>query len=320
MKVALTLFGALFISVSAMAQQPSQYSLYMLNKVQQNPAYAGLDNSLVATGVFRRQWTGLEGSPTTQALNVHLPIYYLNSGFGLKFENDVLGASQQLSITGVYSYQVLMDNGVLSFGVEGGIVQRSLDGELLRTPEGVYQDDAFDHNDQILPFGLETAVATTFGAGIYYQTEQFEIGVAAQNITEAEAAFSTLNLQLVRYYTLMASYSFDISRSFSLQPSVLVRSDINQTQVEASVLTTYNENIFGGVGFRGYNSETIDAVSFIAGFKLSENLSLGYAYDYTLSDLNVVSTGSHEIVVSYNLNRIFGKGQPPRIIYNPRSL
>jgi type IX secretion system PorP/SprF family membrane protein len=321
MKHVFTLLIGLFLASGLYAQQPAQYSLYMLNKLQQNPAYAGLDNSLVATGVFRKQWTGLEGSPTTQALNVHLPIYYLNSGFGLKFENDVLGASKHLALTGTYSYQLVVGEGILSFGLEGGIVQRSLDGEKIRTPEGVYQGpDAFNHNDQILPLGLETAMTTTFGAGVYYQGERLEVGISAQNLSESEAQFSTLDIQLRRFFTLMGSYSFDVGRSFTIHPSLLVRSDLNQTQTDVSVIARYNENFFGGLGFRGYNTESIDAATLIAGFNLSTNLSLAYAYDLTLSNLNTVSTGSHEILITYNLNKVFGKGLPPRIIYNPRSL
>lgn len=303
-------------------QQPAQYSLYMFNKFHYNPAYAGLDNSLVLTGAFRKQWTGLEGSPTTQNLNAHLPVYYLNSGFGLKLENDVTGASKQLSIAGAFNYRFYVGDGILAVGLEGGIVQRSLDGNKLRAPEGSYDEPpgSIIHNDNVLPVGLVTAAVPTFSAGLYYQSERLEVGIAAQHLTEPEAAFDALSIQLIRNYSLMATYSFEIGRSFTLHPSLIVRSDTRQTQTDVSLVANYNENFFGGAGFRGYNSESIDAIAIIAGFKLSANLSLAYAYDLTLSNLNTVSNGSHEILITYNLNRVFGKGHPPRIIYNPRSL
>jgi hypothetical protein len=82
----------------------------------------------------------------------------------------------------------------------------------------------------------------------------------------------------------------------------------------------YNENIFTGASLRGYNNQTLDAVALVAGFKLSEKITLGYSYDITLSNLNTVSNGSHEILVNYNLGKPIGKGRPPAIIYNPRSL
>ncbi|MFQ5447342.1 MAG: type IX secretion system membrane protein PorP/SprF, partial [Saprospiraceae bacterium] len=62
------------------------------------------------------------------------------------------------------------------------------------------------------------------------------------------------------------------------------------------------------------------AIAVLAGFKLSESIKLAYAYDFTLSNLSTVSSGSHEIMLNYNLGKPIGKGRPPKIIYNPRSL
>ena len=90
--------------------------------------------------------------------------------------------------------------------------------------------------------------------------------------------------------------------------------------MEISTIVTYNDNIFGGASFRGYNSNSTDAVVIIAGYKLNERVTLAYSYDITLSELNRVSQGSHEIMLNYNLNKDIGKGRLPKIIYNPRFL
>ena len=79
---------------------------------------------------------------------------------------------------------------------------------------------------------------------------------------------------------------------------------VDQTQTDVSAIFRYNENIFFGGGLRGYNTNSLDAVSMIAGFKLSENVTLGYGYDFTLSNINLVSNGSHEIQINYNLNKL----------------
>ena len=112
----------------------------------------------------------------------------------------------------------------------------------------------------------------------------------------------------------------EISRKLSLHPSVLVRSDAVQTQTDFSLTAKFNDNIFGGVSLRGYNSESIDAAAILAGFRLSEKTTFMYAYDMTLSGLRDVSNGSHEVGLRYNLNKPIGAGRLPRIIYNPRSL
>ena len=317
------LFTALILfcfCFAVQAQQAPQYSLYMFNKLNYNPAYAGLDHSLSATGIYRKQWQGLEGSPTTQSFNVHMPLYIIGGGIGINLENDVLGAERLSTASLAYSWQRNLGNGILSAGLSGGIVQRMLDGSKLRTPDGNYLEDVPDHADNILPIGTETAIVPSFSAGAYYQTERFEVGIAARNLAEQSAKLGLLNLKLNRHYFFNFGLNFDISRSLSIHPSLLLKSDFIQTQAEISTIVRYNDNIFAGASFRGYNTNSMDAVVIMAGFKLSEKITLAYAYDLTLSDLSVVSNGSHEIMLNYNLNKRIGAGQPPRIIYNPRSL
>ena len=103
-------------------------------------------------------------------------------------------------------------------------------------------------------------------------------------------------------------------------PSVLTKSDFRQTQMEFSTIVKYNDNIFGGVSFRGYESNSIDALAIIAGFNINEHVTLAYSYDISLSQLNTVNGGSHEVMINYNLNRPIGAGRLPNIIYNPRFL
>jgi type IX secretion system PorP/SprF family membrane protein len=115
-------------------------------------------------------------------------------------------------------------------------------------------------------------------------------------------------------------YRLRLTDDFQVEPAVLMKSSGEQTQADFSTLVRFRENIFAGVTYRGYNSETQDAIVILTGIKLSEKLSLGYAFDMTRSSLNTVSNGTHEILLNYNLNKPIGQGRPPVIIYNPRSL
>ena len=82
------------------AQQAPQYTQFMLNRYQFNPAYGGLDRSLSITAGLRTQWTQFEGAPTTQFVNLHLPLYALNGSVGLGLENDQLGPLKRVIISG----------------------------------------------------------------------------------------------------------------------------------------------------------------------------------------------------------------------------
>ena len=316
----LALFGLSL--TAALGQQPAQYSMFMLNKFHWNPAYAGLDHSLSGTGVYRAQWDQLEGNPITQNINVHAPLYIFSSGVGLNLENDELGAERRTTATLAYNYQFAVGKkSIFSLGLSGGMAQRTIDGTKIRTPEGSYTDaTVIFHNDDLLPISLVAASVPTFGAGAYFYSEKFQAGLAVRNINRPSADFDLITLQLSRAFFFTADARFEIGQGLDFLPSLLVRSDLVQTQTDLGAIFKYNDNIFAGASFRGYNSNSIDAMAFITGFKLSEKATLAYAYDWTLSILNQVSNGSHELMLNYNLNKPIGMGRPPRVIYNPRAL
>ncbi len=323
MKKIFIAFALLTFTTACMAQQATQYTMYMWNKHVFNPAFAGMENSLSITGVYRSQWTNLPGNPESQSINAHMPLYIAQGGAGISMENESIGSWSQTSATLSYDYQVLMGNsGVLSLGLAAGLIQRKFDGTLARTPEGIFDDNGnyLGHNEQSLPFSLESGNAPTFNIGAYYQAEKFEVGLSATNLLENEINLSAISFRPERSYFLYFGYHLDMGRKLILDPSVLVKSDVYQTQIDFSLVAHYNENIFAGASFRGYSSNNRDALALIAGIKVNENISFGYAYDLTLSGLNTVSNGTHEILLNYNLGKQLGKGKPPIIIYNPRSL
>ncbi len=313
-------------SFLSFGQQPTQYSLYMWNPFGFNPAYAGLDNSLVFQGVFRKQWVNLPNSPTTQVFNAHMPAYLLGGGAGFQVENETMGSWQQTTFALAYDYQLTVGQaGILSLGLSAALVQRRLDGSAIRTPEGLYDPDVQhpanpDHIDPLLLNGEMDGNAPEFGFGVYFMGERFQGGIAVRNLSERTVDLGSFGFGLDRTYYLNLGYQLDVARNLIALPSLLLKSDLAQTQIEFTTLLKYNDNIFLGASLRGYDSNSLDAVSFLGGIKLSEKITLAYAYDYTLSALSSVSNGSHEIMVHYNLGKPIGKGRPPKIIYNPRNL
>ncbi len=319
-----TLVCFMLISGLLVAQQETQYTQYMLNKFAFNPAYAGMDNSLSFTGVYRNQWINLPGGPESQQVNAHMPLYFLGGAGGINIENDLAGVQRNTSASLAYSYWVPMDRGSLAIGVEGGIIQKSLDGSKLRTPEGTFLDGSYiRHNDNFLPAGIVSALVPTFNLGMYYKSQKLDVGISVNNLTEPKIRLDLLdgqNSEILynRNYFLTLGLNFDIGAMWTLRPGVLAKSDLTQTETHFSTIVQYNDNIFVGASFRGYNSITVDALAFLAGLKLNERVTLSYSYDWTLSALNTVSRGSHEVLINYNLGKPIGKGLLPKIIYNPR--
>jgi type IX secretion system PorP/SprF family membrane protein len=313
----------LFFSGWVVAQQAPQYSMYMLNPYAYNPANAGLDNSLILTGVYRQQWSGLKGAPVTQHINAHMPLYMISSGVGLRVENDVIGAHSVTQAVVSYNYQMeLGRNSLLSLGLSGGYLQYALDGSKLRAPEGTYVEPVFSHTDLLLPDGKVRAGVPIFEIGVFAQLNKLEVGLAMQPVyapaLRSSNASGEFSLQTVSHYNASLAYSLEVNDQLTLRPAFLVKSDIAETQTEISLVARWRENIFAGASFRGFTSTSKDAAVLLAGIKLNEKTILAYAFDIPLSALNVANRGSHELMIRYNLNKQIGAGKLPPVIYNPR--
>jgi type IX secretion system PorP/SprF family membrane protein len=313
-------FSLIKLSI-AFAQQPAQFSLYMLNPYSANPAATVSKQSLVVTAGFRAQWVGLQGSPQTQFVTATLPLSIISSGVGLAIENESIGARRGLSAKLSYNYIKRLGDAQLSVGIAGGIVQGTLDGSKLRTPNGDYNQGVIDHQDRLLNSASLTGIVPTFDAGIYFKHEKFEASIASGNLTEPTLSLENqkvVGVKLKKHYSAFATTHFDLSKNLILYPSVMVRSDVVQTQMEFSTFARYNDNFFLGGSFRGFSKTTQDAATIFGGLALNPKLTLAYAYDITISRLKLATQGSHEIVLQYNLGKEFGKGKLPPIIYNPR--
>ncbi len=306
------------------AQQPAQYSLFALNPYNYNTAYAGLDGSLSATGVFRKQWVSFAGSPLTFQANVHLPVPFLRSGFGLAAEHDRLGAQANTHLRASYNYFIPIKEGTLSIGVGGTWLQKTIDADLLRTPDGNYEGGSIDHNDQLLSAGR--SVGATFGleAGIYYKHPRFAIGIAGTHLNAPVSTLAgqglTTKILYRRAFSLQAQYNWEINADWLLQPNFLLKTDFVRYQPELAMILKYQQRFFGGVGYRGYDGLSQDAVIVLAGMQINKNMLLAYSYDISINALRTYNSGSHEVVFNYNLQKLLGKEIPQKIIYNPRFL
>ena len=119
--------------------------------------------------------------------------------------------------------------------------------------------------------------------------------------------------------TFYGEYSFEYG-AYILTPHVVLRTDFREMQTDVGLLMKTAENFFGGISLRGYTSRSIDALIFTIGTNIGSHYRVSYAYDLGLSDWRNYHDGSHEILLSYNLNRAIGVGLPPKIINNPRHL
>jgi len=315
----LTFFVAVFIWLNAaVGQQSSLSSLYMYNKYEFIPAYGGLEGSLYLTGNYRSQWQELVGKPVTQRINAHVPVYFLKGAMGASINNRKQGPQGITDFKVSYNYVLSRSWGIFSAGANLGFFQYRLDGSVLRTPDGTYIDGIIDHHDLLLGEDLKASVGGSYGFSLFFINDFVETGISFQqtptykiNLDEGSFRYQPT----INFYAETPIYIFD---EYKLSPSILIQSDLIQTQVDIAVTASYSGNIFGGIGTRGYSNNTFDSILLIAGWRFDKNYSLAYAFDVGVSALRTVHQGTHEIQLNYNLNKKIGAGLPPKVIFNPR--
>jgi type IX secretion system PorP/SprF family membrane protein len=293
----------------------------MYNTYGVHPAYAGMENTLVATGTIRQQWAGLKGSPSSQQINANLPLNAINSGIGINLENDKVGVEQNIAASLTYVYKIRIGNeATLSIGANAGILQKSISGADIKTPGGIYTNNTTLHNDLILNENNTSAQAPLFDASVFLQRKNIKIGFTAKNLLDNSLNYTinSTKIRLIKNYLFTFASDFKLSSNFLLKPSLLVRTDVKEFQTQVSLLAEWKQKFSFGGSYRGYSKNSFDALSIIGGVQLSEKITLIYAYDVSLSSLKNVNTGSHELLLRYNLGKTIGQGIPEKIIYNPR--
>src|SRR5688572_16909199 len=107
-----------FFCAGLHAQHNSDYIQYMFNGLLLNPAYAGVNEALDATLLYRKQWIGIEGAPTTISFGAHAALKNRHLNAGVLFENESVGLYNRTKVLGVYAYRLKIKKGFLAMGVQ----------------------------------------------------------------------------------------------------------------------------------------------------------------------------------------------------------
>jgi type IX secretion system PorP/SprF family membrane protein len=277
-------FALFFTELSA--QQDAQFSQNMFNKLANNPGFAGSNQAISATGLFRSQWSGFEGAPTTTNLSVHAPIDRIHGGLGLSIISEEIAQFENTSVNLSYAYQTQLGTGQLGIGLSLGMYQSGLDGSLLNPSQT---------GDDAIPTGETNGNAFDLGAGLYYNTQDVYFGLSTAHITEPAIDWSDgQTQQLKQHYFLIAGSYHELTSTLSLNPSIYLKSDGSSSQLDINTNVIYNNKLWGGVSYR-----LDDGLVILAGLELMKDLKLGLAYDLVLSE---IAANSFEVMLGYNFN------------------
>jgi len=297
-------------SATINAQQEVLISQYMFNELFINPAYAGSHDYFDATVLHRSQWVEFEGAPVTQLLELEGPLFDKKMGVGLTLVNDNIGDTHQFEINGNVSYHLDLDaerKNRISFGLRLGASNYS---SLLT------QTDVIDDLDPIFSSNIQNQWVSKIGAGIYYYGKNKYLGLSIPTLFSGDQDLrfdvDSINYKDDFYFEnhlfATAGVIFPISANVKLKPNLLVKyQKAAPVEIDFSANFLIKELLWLGATYR-----TDDAVVGMLELNVTNQLRLGYAYDFTISDIANYSSGSHEIMLGYRFGKEIIKTKSPR--------
>lgn len=301
-KLLLILALITFTARSTFGQQDPQYTQYMYNMNVINPAYAGSQGTLSIGLLGRTQWVGLAGAPRTITASINAPISD-RVGLGFSAIADEIGPIKEQNVYADFSYTIETSReGRLAFGIKGGFTFQNIDYLSLSSQQ--LDISAFTENlNEVYP---------NVGVGAFYYTEKFYAGLSMPNMLKARHFESNNGYNLIAtedmHYFLTSGYVFDISNNLKLKPSIMVKAvEGAPVSLDFSANALFNDKFELGLSWR-----VDDSISGMINFLVSPDFRIGYAYDYTLSNLGEFNDGSHELFLLYNINLSRGDLKSPR--------
>ncbi|SOU86491.1 PorP/SprF family type IX secretion system membrane protein [Tenacibaculum dicentrarchi] len=278
------------LSSKAIAQQDPSFSLYQFNMNIINPAYVGSSETTEATAMIRSQWTGIENAPSTQTLSFSSPtVLGKNMGLGFSIVNDKFNIAKETAVSLDFSYKLpLSENQSLFLGLKAGGSFFNVELASLQINDPLFSKNISSFNPN-------------FGVGAYLKGKNYYASLSVPTLLKSsryQKDGNTITEASDKPHIYLSSgYIFDLDGVYNtkLTPSFMMRyvSGV-PVSFDVTVITSMLEKYEIGVSHRLQES-----VSFFGLFKFLDHYKIGYAYEYTTTDISIYSSGSHEFVFKY---------------------
>ncbi len=309
MRTRIIFFVLLFTGLGVYAQQDAQFTNYMYNTININPAYAGSRGCLSVFGLHRTQWVGLDGAPVTNTFSIQSPVGK-NVGIGLGIINDKIGPSTENNISADFSYSIpTSENFKLSFGIKASANLLDVNFDKLKIENKLNSSFAVNVDNKFSP---------NIGAGVYYHSDNSYIGLSVPNILETEhfdkgtkitpTSTSSFKAKERMNVYAIAGHVFDLSEDIKFKPAILTKIISGAPlQLDATANFMFNDKFVVGAAYRWSA-----ALSLLVGFQANDSWFIGYGYDLETTKLAGYNSGSHEIFLRYELFNKYDKIVSPR--------
>ncbi len=296
----------------AEAQQDPQYSQFMFNKMYFNPAYAGNQKNLCLSCVYRKQWIGMDRAPQTATLVGHGTILQEKLGLGLALTYDQIGFTNRVDIESSYAYRMALGNqSFLSIGLRASLYYMQI-----RWDEAV----AVNSLDPSLPAAVASKLLPNVGAGVYYQSQYWYVGLSVPHIFRNKIAFSSVNNSggggtgltieptFRQHYFFMGGVAFDLNKTVSLQTNTIFKYvEGAPFDMDINLSVIFLKKVLVGLTYR-----LGDSVDALVRWQVAPQLQISFAYDFSVTPLQQYNAGSLEAMVQYCFSKKTEKVNNPR--------
>ncbi|MFD0962826.1 PorP/SprF family type IX secretion system membrane protein [Pseudofulvibacter geojedonensis] len=276
--------AAILFSLSASAQQTPNYSFWRQNMNLLNPAYAGSTEKTEVNLTFRDQWNGVDGGPRTQSIHGQTSLTD-KMGLGLSIEQDRVFIQRETNLFANFSYKLqINDKHDIYLGIKAGGSFFSADLNNLQTADPINAKEPNRFNPNV-------------GVGAYYKQEKFFVSLSAPRLLKAkryeEISGTSQEAADEMLVMLGGGYFYNINDNIQLIPAVMARYvGGSPFGLDASLSARFYDKFELGGNYR-----LNDSASLLATFQVAETLDLGFAYEFTTSDVNEVTTGGPELLL-----------------------
>lgn len=284
----------------ASAQQFPIHTNYLFNDLLYNPATTGWNTYVDSKASIRKQWTGLQGAPTTLLFSTEAGFSRSPFSAGGYILSDATGALRRTGLTGTGAYELdLQRNGTLRIGLAAGIYRLQMVNDI----------KVQDVNDNTLIQAQSGRWLPDISVGLFYNRDRFYAGLSVPQFLQTKADFVSNGIESVyrleRSYCLVGGYRYAATDRIEVEPTLLVRyAQPGMFQAEVMARATLDNKFWVGGLYR-----TSDAAAVLAGVHINDQLEIAYGYDITLSPLRNHSSGSHEFMIGYKFTRPEGEDQ-----------
>ena len=312
MKKLYIIITVLIAAFSVQAQQEGQFTQFYYAQQAYNPAYVGVREVPTLSVLYRQQWIGYEGGPSTIFAGFNSKFLSDRVGIGIGIMTDNIGIQKTWKASMAYSYELkINEKNSINFGFQGSMKNYRFD----------FSDPSLfilNQGDNSVLEGMQTSEFTgNFGFGIYASLGNVFVGASVPNFYPNELGFNN-DRQIVsaleaQHWFFTVGGLIPVNSNFTLRPTLLGKFVKNAPfDVDINVTGIYNKKVHLGVGYRLGGDGAGESVGLSLMYQINQ-IGLGVAYDIGLSELSKSTSGSFELFARYDF-----EGESAEDLANPR--